>query len=389
VNVYQEVIQEVDLPAPWNRVYGPRRSKRSSLGSGFIIDTDGYILTNAHVIQLGSEGIRVSLADQESYPAALVSLDSENDVALLRIQPRADHPLASVRLGTSSDLMVGETIIAIGNPLRNENSVSTGIVSSLYRDVQLAGAKAPEQPAFRDFIQIDAPINRGNRGGPLLNVHGEVIGINYAVANEAQGIGFAIPIDRVRKSLTSNLLNPRLRREVVTGFEVDGGSDGRSVLLADLAPEGPAAKAGLRAGDRLVSVHDQPITWEFDYNKALIGSRPGDSVPVVVQRGDRTIRADLVLARDESPFHSIWRRLGLEVVDDSRYKGVRVQGVDPTGPGAALGLIEGDLIDGIADVYVDNAGDVYRALGKRESGTSVRIHVWRQRVASWGRLVLR
>jgi S1-C subfamily serine protease len=267
--------------------------------------------------------------------------------------------------------------------------VSTGIVSSLYRDVRLAGSPAPEQPAFKDFIQIDAPINRGNSGGPLLNVHGEVIGINYAVANEAQGIGFAIPIDRVRKSLTSNLLNPRLRREVVTGFELDSGASGRQVTLTELTPDGPAAKAGLREGDRLVAVDDTPITWEFDYNKALIGSRPGDHVPVVVQRGDRTIRAELVLARDESPFLSIWRRLGLEVVDDSRYKGVRVQSVDPTGPGAALGLAEGDLIDGVGEVYVDSAGDLYRVLRNLEAGTAVRVHVWRKRVASWGRLVLR
>jgi S1-C subfamily serine protease len=194
VNVYQEVVQQVEVPFPWNQLRGPQRSNRSSLGSGFLIDPEGYILTNAHVIGLGSEGIRVSLSDQESYPATLISLDSENDVALLRIKPRADHPLVAVRLGTSSDLMVGETIIAIGNPLRNENSVSTGIVSSLFRDVRLAGSQAPDQPAFKDFIQIDAPINKGNSGGPLLNVHGEVIGINFAVANEAQGIGFAIPI---------------------------------------------------------------------------------------------------------------------------------------------------------------------------------------------------
>ena len=295
----------------------------------------------------------------------------------------------AVRVGTSSDLMVGETIIAIGNPLGNENSVSTGIVSSLYRDVRLAGSRTPEQPAFKDFIQIDAPINKGNSGGPLLNVHGEVIGIILAVVNEAQGIGFAIPIDRVRKSLTSNLLNPTLRREVVTGFEVESGDSGRDVVLADLSPDGPAAKAGLRAGDRLVTVDDTPITWEFDYNKALIGSRSGDHVPVVVQRGDRTIRVDLVLERDESPYLSIWRRLGLEVVDDSRYKGVRVQSVDPTGPGAALGLSEGDLIDGVGEDYVDNAVDLYRLLRGLDSGASLRVHIWRQRVASWGRLTVR
>jgi serine protease Do len=386
VNVFQDV-PEVELPSPYDRILG--RTKRSSLGSGVLIDPEGYVLTNAHVIPLGSEGIRVSLAGGEQYPAKLVSVDNENDVALLRIRPREGHDLVAARLGTSSDLMVGETIIAIGNPLGRENSVSTGIVSSLYRDVRVGRQQVAEQPAFKDFIQIDAPINRGNSGGPLLNVHGEVIGINFAMVNEAQGIGFAIPIDRVRRSLTENLLNPRLRREVVTGFEVQGGATGRDVVLADLAPDGPAAQAGLREGDRLVSLHGTPIAWEFDYSKALLGSRPGDRIPVVVRRGDETIRTELVLARDESPFLCIWRRLGLEVVDDARYKGVRVQSVDAIGPGAALGLAEGDLIDGIGDGYVDDAVDVYRALVALAPGTTVRVHVWRQDVAAWGRLTTR
>jgi serine protease Do len=391
VNVYQEGVQEVELPWPYNRLYGPQRTRRSSLGSGFIIDEDGYILTNGHVIPLGSEGIQVRLADDTTYEATLISVDSENDVALLQIQPEPDRQLAVARLGTSSDLMVGEPVIAIGNPLGYANSVSTGIVSSLFRDVPLATGtgRGGRSTSFKDFIQVDAPINPGNSGGPLLNALGEVIGINFAIATEAEGIGFAIPIDRVRRSLLDNLLNPRLRREVVTGFEVAGGPDGRDVVVSDLTPDGPAARAGLREGDRLLAVRNTPITWEFDYNKALLDARPGERVSILVQRGSRTLEAELELAHNESPLLAIWRRLGLAVVDHPKFKGVRVQRVDPTGPGASLGLESGDLIDGIGDQLIDNTQQLYDAFRELPPDRRITVHVWRGREASSGPLTLR
>ncbi len=388
VNVYQDVLQAVELPYPYNRLWGPQSTRRTSLGSGFIIDPDGYILTNAHVIPAGSEGIQVKLHDDSTHAAELINIDTDNDVALLKIHPPGGQPLPSVPLGTSSDLLVGETVIAIGNPLGNTNSVSTGIVSSLFRDVRLR-AQSGLSPAFKDFIQIDAPINQGNSGGPLFNVLGEVIGVNFAVANEAQGIGFAIPIDRVKRSLVDNLLNPRLRREVVTGTEVVGLPGQRGVVLDEVAPDGPAARAGLRTGDRVVRLLDEPIAWEFDWNKVLLKTRPGDRVPIVVERGSRTISAELELAHDESPWLTIWRRLGLSVVDHPKFKGVRVERVDPSGPGAALGLREGDLIDGLDETLVDSADELYAALRRFDPGRRAVIHVWRGGAASSGLLVVR
>jgi serine protease Do len=390
VNVYQEVVQEVELPHPWNRVLGPRRSRHTTLGSGVIIDPEGYILTNAHVIQGGEQGIKVRLADETTYLAELVNLDTDNDVALLRIRPADGVSLRAARLGTSSDLMVGESVIAFGNPLGNENSVSTGIISSMFRDVRLPNPSIAAQvsPSHEDFIQTDAPINPGNSGGPLINVLGEVIGINVAVATGAEGIGFAIPIDRVRRSLMQVLASPLLLREVVTGLEIQGDLTGHDVQVARVTPGGPAESAGLQQGDRLVEVRDEPIGWEFDYNKALLDTRPGDVIPVVVKRGSRTIRTELKLQHDESPLLYIWRRLGLTVVDHPRFKGVRVERVDPAGAGAALGVQVGDLIDGIDEVEVDSSVDLYHELRRLPSGTQVVVHVWRGRTPSSGRLTL-
>lgn len=173
------------------------RSKKISLGSGVIIDGKrGYILTNAHVVEKTSH-ITVSLNDKREFVAQLVGADPESDLAVLQIKSK-DH-LPSVTMGNSDDIMIGETIIAIGNPFGFSNTVSTGVVSAVNRSVN-AGNRV-----FRNFIQIDAPINPGNSGGPLLNIVGDLIGINTAIYASAQGIGFAIPVNRARK-IVSNLI---------------------------------------------------------------------------------------------------------------------------------------------------------------------------------------
>lgn len=391
VNVYQDVVREVELPYPWSRLWGPQRTRRTSLGSGFLIDPEGYILTNAHVLVADGQGIHVRLADRSELPAELVAVDADNDVALLKVTPPDGGALPVLRLGTSADVMVGEEIVAIGNPLGNENSVSTGIVSSVFREVRMPAGAGTEHgsPVFKDYIQVDAAINPGNSGGPLLNVLGEVIGINFAIANEAEGIGFAIPIDRVRRTLVENLLNPRLKREVVTGLELSGDPVARAVRVAALEEGGPAARAGLQPGDRVLSVAGRPVEWEFDVNKALLSARPGDRVDVVVERGGRTLNAALELGRDDSPLLVVWRRLGLSVVDHPRFKGVRVERVDPTGPGAQLGLQPGDLLDGLGEHDVDSTGQLHVLLRALEPGTPVVVHVWRGNGASWGQVRLR
>ena len=187
------------------------RVPASSLGSGFIIHRDGYVVTNNHVVD-NARQITVELADGRSLPADLISADPDADLAILRIH--SDAPLPTMELGESNDLMIGEPVIAVGNPLGYNHSVSTGIVSAVHRDIDprkpAADDPTPlkgEDAALRDLIQTDAAINPGNSGGPLLNAYGQVIGINTAIKANAQNIGFAIPIDRLR-DLIPELMNP-------------------------------------------------------------------------------------------------------------------------------------------------------------------------------------
>jgi serine protease Do len=186
------------------------RVPADSLGSGFIVHPDGYVVTNNHVIE-GALGISVELADGRKLPADLISTDPDADLALLRIH--SDTPLPTLELGDSSDLMIGEPVIAVGNPLGYSHSVSTGIVSALHRDIDAQRQDQSDAPlkgedaALRDLIQTDAAINPGNSGGPLLNAYGQVIGMNTAIRGDAQNIGFAIPIDRLR-DLIPELMDP-------------------------------------------------------------------------------------------------------------------------------------------------------------------------------------
>ncbi len=385
VNIYQEVIEQVALPWPY-RFFEPGGSRQTSLGSGVIIDPDGFVLTNSHVIARPDRDIQVRLGDGTSYVARLINTDTANDVALLKVA--AGKPLPFARLGSSSDVMVGETIIAIGNPLGNENSVTSGIVSSLFRDVRVPGQAGAGQ-RFRDFIQLDAAINPGNSGGPLLNVHGEVIGINWAIATEAEGIGFAIPIDRVRQSLTGRLLNPLVVSDVVTGLSLASDVRGQDVAVSGVERGSPGDRAGLRAGDRLVSVEGAAIEWEFDYNKALYGMAPGDLLDLVVKRGNEVLPVRLKLEGDESPMRFIERELGLRVVDHPRYYGVVVESVDPRGVAARLPIVRGDLIDGLADQDVDDSQALYRILKSISDSQRVNIQLFRRGQPLRGSMSLR
>ena len=184
----------------FNRFFGPapeRRYRRRSLGSGVLVDRKGHVLTNHHVVLRASE-IHVTLVSGKEFSASLVGSDPASDLAVLKIELTED--IEPIPMGQSSDLMIGETVIAIGNPFGLSHTVTTGVVSALNRSLQA------EDQLYKDFIQLDASINPGNSGGPLLNIHGELIGINTAIHREGQGIGFAIPVDRVRRIMDDLVL---------------------------------------------------------------------------------------------------------------------------------------------------------------------------------------
>ncbi len=276
-------------------------------GSGFVIDPRGYILTNYHVVE-GAQSIEVVLGDQSHYAAKFVGADQRNDVALLKIEPKEKH-LVALSLGDSSSLQVGQKVLAIGNPFGFQSTLTTGVVSALGRTVQTS------QSTFIDeAIQTDAPINRGNSGGPLINSHGQVIGINSAIytpSGTTAGIGFAIPVNTAKNIATDLMTDGRVHRAFL-GVETlpIGGwlsealdlpvKDG---LLVERATKGgPAAAAGIQGGNRvaaagmrriaiggdvITAIDNQKVASQLDVNLALNHKRPGDKITVTVYRGGK------------------------------------------------------------------------------------------------------
>jgi S1-C subfamily serine protease len=276
-------------------------------GSGFVIDPRGYILTNFHVVQ-GAQSIEVVLGDQSRYPAKFVGADQRNDVALIKIDPKGKQ-LAALPLGDSSLLQVGQKVLAIGNPFGFQSTLTTGVVSAIGRTVQTS------QSTFIDeAIQTDAAINRGNSGGPLINTHGEAIGINSAIytpTGTTAGIGFAIPINTAKAIAHDLMTDGRVHRAFlgVETLPVAGWlsealdlpvQDG--LLIETVTRGGPAAAAGLHGGDRvalagmrriaiggdvIVAVDGQKVSNQFDLNVILNRKRPGDTANVTVYRGGK------------------------------------------------------------------------------------------------------
>jgi putative serine protease PepD len=276
-------------------------------GSGFVIDPRGYILTNFHVVE-GAQSIEVVLGDQSRYPAKFIGADQRNDVALVKIDPKGKN-LVALALGDSAAIQVGQKVLAIGNPFGFQSTLTTGVVSALGRTVQTS------QTTFIDeAIQTDAAINRGNSGGPLINSHGQVIGINSAIytpTGTTAGIGFAIPINTA-KSIANDLITDGRVHRAFLGVETlpVGGWLSEALdlpvkegLLVQRATKGgPAAAAGIHGGDRvaeagmrriaiggdvIVAIDNQKIASQLDVNLVLNRKRPGDNITVSVYRGGK------------------------------------------------------------------------------------------------------
>jgi S1-C subfamily serine protease len=284
-------------------------------GSGFLIDAAGHILTNNHVIE-GAQTIEVTLGDQSRYKAKLIGTDSRNDIALIQIDAHG-RKIIPLPLGDSRNLLVGQRVLAIGNPFGFQSTLTTGIVSSLGRTVQTS-----DTTLIDDAIQTDAAINRGNSGGPLLNSQGEVIGINSAIfspTGTTAGIGFAIPINTAKRVANELVTQGRVRRAIL-------GIEGRAIwpdlaqalglpvtqgLLVERAvPNGPAAKAGIRGGNRsvlaglqelrvggdvLIAVNGKAVTNQNDLNLMLNRAQPGDNLTLTIMRDGKKMNVTVTL----------------------------------------------------------------------------------------------
>lgn len=366
----------------FRRFFGDRPPPRQqrSLGSGFIISPDGYIVTNDHVVG-DADKITVRLSDEDEFEAKIIGTDDKTDLALIKIE--AEEPFQSVPLGNSSDLQIGDWVMAIGNPFGLEQTVTAGIVSAKGRVI---GAGP-----YDDFIQTDASINPGNSGGPLLNLQGEVVGINSAIFSQGGGnigIGFAIPID-MAKSIINQLKNSgkvtrgwlgvaiqTVTAELAKSFDLE---EPIGALVAEVTEGGPAEKAGIERGDIITHFKDEKILKSHDLPAMVARTPVGEKVEVTVLRGGKEQTISVALgeltdqvaqggSREES--EASW---GLTVADISdehlqRYrlpdnqKGVVVTAVEPGSPAEMAGIRPGDVIEEVNRQAVQSVRDFTTAV---------------------------
>ena len=321
----------------------------NGMGTGVVIDSRGYILTNYHVVQ-GVKVIEVSTADREKTTARLLAHDPATDLAILKIETR--KPLPTIKIGSSSDLMLAEQVTAVGNAYGYEHTVTLGIISALKRTVQVN-----DEQIYRNLIQTDAAINPGNSGGPLLNMNGEMIGINVAVRIGAQGIAFAIPVNDAIE-VAADLMEKIVPNSLVHGLStrtvyVD---DRPRLMIESVAPNSPADKVGLAKGNEIVSINGKQAVCVLDLQASLIGAR--DTLKIGVIQSSQRKDVELKLAKGSTPRTqptSIgWLPLGVKVVTatDSEMRdrhpnyvrGLKIVEVRTNSPAQREGIMKGDIL---------------------------------------------
>ncbi len=359
----------------------PRRETAQSLGSGAIIDTKGIILTNDHVIS-GASRILATTKSGVELECEVKGSDADNDLAVLQVKnPRGALP--AIRLGTSSDLLIGEAIVAIGNPFGYSHTVTAGVVSALGRSVRGEN----RERTYTDFIQIDAPINPGNSGGPVVNIQGDLIGIATAIVGGAQGIGFAIPVDRARR-IVDDLLRFGEVRAVWIGVRgrtitsEDGQRHPRGLHIRSVFPDSPAARAGIHAGDIVVSVDGAPIDSQDAFETALSTRGPGRPMRIVLRAPNGDERTVTLQGRAPPPglgLRILREDLGISLRPASG--GLRISAVDRDSPAARQGLEAGDFLLAVNGSRVRELDDVNRILQRDHNRTTLLMEVGRGRFA--------
>lgn len=363
----------------------------NGMGTGVVIDARGYAVTNFHVVD-GVHEIEVTLASGRTVAARLVSHDRRTDLAVIKID--TVEPLPVIQLGTSDDLLIGETVLALGNAFGYEHTVTRGIISALHRDVDVS----PTQ-RYEDLIQTDASINPGNSGGPLLNINGEMIGINVAVRAGAQGIGFAIPVDSVLRIVTGLLSIERIDH---TWHGLVCKTCGTGALIESVHSQSPAETIGMRAGDIILRVGDRSVTSQLDIERAFLGRKAGEIVAVTVTRegGEENLSLALAKARKQkaSASERSWEQLGLRLASavpstvqqlQPRYRGgLLVQEVRFGSPASDKGIRPGDILVGLhiwETVKPDNVSYILDQIESDELET-VKFYILRGRDTLFGHL---
>ena len=376
----------------------PEGYSQEGMGTGVIVSADGHILTNNHVVGEADE-LTVRLDDKRELKASIVGTDPRSDLAVIKIE---SSDLKPARLGDSDTLKIGEWVVAAGNPFGLDHTITAGIVSAKGRSISGGSGQ------YEDFIQTDAAINPGNSGGPLLNLRGEVIGINTAIFSQSggyMGIGFAIPSNMAKDVMESLMKTGKVTRgwlgiaiqplneELARSFNFPG-TDG--VLVGDVSADTPAQAAGLKSGDIIVALNDKKIDSINRFRNTIASTKPGAEVKLSIVREGR--KQQMTIAVGELPAKlgekgqaspqeesAQGEELGLEiqtltpqVADDigsQQRKGVVIRSVQPMSPAARIGLRPGDIISSINGKEISNVSDFQAALKKADLKSGVRLLV--------------
>jgi serine protease Do len=375
---------------------GERTPNASGSGSGLIVDREGHIVTNNHVIGDATE-VEVRFSDKTKLIAHVIGKDPDTDLAVLKVT--TDRPLPSARFGDSAGVKVGQWVLAVGNPFGLDRTVTLGVVSGIGREnINLS--------RYENFIQTDASINPGNSGGPLFNLRGEVIGINTAIINFAQGIGFAIPSNMAKQVIEQLLAKGKVVRgwlgvgiqpltaELAKKF---GVSEGEGVLVNEVFEKDPAALAGIKPGDVIVRIDGAVVDSPNKLSRLIATLTPGETSKIEIVRDLKHVTIDVPLTerRDatvtaSTPQHDekLGARLGLDLQDltaalAERFKlreskGVLIAKVEPNSLAQAEGLREGDLIREVNRMEVSSVGEFTSAMARSTRGDTVLLRVLRE-----------
>jgi Do/DeqQ family serine protease len=342
-----------------------------ALGSGFVWSKDGIIVTNNHVVE-GASQISVTMQDGTTVPAKLIGVDPDSDVAVLRVDSKN---LVPALIGTSSDLLIGETVVAVGNPFGLSGTVTTGVVSATGRSVPSKEAGR----TFTDFIQTDASINPGNSGGPLLNIEGKVIGINVAIYAEGKGIGFAIPVDRAKKVIGDLLRYGQVHSAWIGAVTATltpeeakrlGLRASKGAIVARVFPGSPAEAAGLRAGDVITSVADKPVDSREAFSTFTATVPQGQPLQISYTRGGNNAKASVRPTEPPSNLglHILEQVAGLRVADQSR--SVVIDEVTRNSRAERIGITPGDVIVGVNGQQITSTKQLNDELAKATDRSS-------------------
>jgi serine protease Do len=374
----------------------PRRNQGA--GSGFLLDPAGHIMTNNHVVRQADE-VTVRLADGTELEAKVIGQDPETDVAVVKIEPHEfEGKLPSLEMGDSDQIRVGDWAVAVGNPFGQlQGSLTVGVISATGRsDLNIMGGT----PTYQSFIQTDASINFGNSGGPLVDIHGRVIGMNTAINPMGQGIGFAIPINMALKVADELIEKGRVVRgylgirpqaltpDIAAGFDLE---DVEGVLIAEVVPDTPAADGGLETGDVITKLNGEDVADVNDFRMRVAEQGVGESIKLEVLRDGKKKSFEIVLAERPTSFtpagaaqedEDTWAGLSVEeldaerarrLFDDSEVEGILVVDVEPGSAADDAGIRPGDVIKEIGNVEVTDRGDYGAAVEKYRDKKAVAI----------------